>query len=380
MGRPPLPVGTFGQIHFLKLDQHRVGARTYFRDLDGRRRLVTRYAETRAHAERRLREALRDRAMGATPPVPVDSRLSVVATQWLADIDDSDLAPGTKRLYRFVTESYVLPRLGELRLREVTVPVIDRLLTSVSQAHGPAAAKSTRSVVSGILGLAVRHGLLPMNPVRETPARRATRGSRRPRALTVEETRQLLARLVDDPAAVLQGLPDLVAFMLGTGLRIGEACAVRPTDIDFSAGTLSVGGTVTRDRLRGLFIQERPKSDAGLRTIALPPQTLDLLRRRVRTLPAVSDPLVIFPSARGLLRDPSNTSGDLRKALDRAGFPWATSHTFRKTVATRLDDAGLSARQIADHLGHSRPSLTQDVYLGRGTASPEAAAALHRGF
>ena len=137
---------------------------------------------------------------------------------------------------------------------------------------------------------------------------------------------------------------------------------------------------MTRDRLRGLFIQERPKSDAGRRTIALPPQTLDLLRRRVRTLPAVSDPLVIFPSARGLLRDPSNTSGDLRKALDRAGFPWATSHTFRKTVATRLDDAGLSARQIADHLGHSRPSLTQDVYLGRGTASPEAAAALHRGF
>lgn len=100
----------------------------------------------RAHAERRLREALRDRATGATPPVPVDSRLSVVATQWLADIDDNDLAPGTKRLYRFVTESYVLPRLGELRLREVTVPVIDRLLTSVSQAHGPAAAKSTRSV------------------------------------------------------------------------------------------------------------------------------------------------------------------------------------------------------------------------------------------
>jgi len=47
-------------------------------------------------------------------------------------------------------------------------------------------------------------------------------------------------------------------------------------------------------------------------------------------------------------------------------------------VATRLDDAGLSARQIADHLGHSRPSLTQDVYLGRGTASPEAAAALQR--
>jgi integrase len=86
--------------------------------------------------------------------------------------------------------------------------------------------------------------------------------------------------------------------------------------------------------------------------------------------PATGDSPALFPSPKGLLRDPNNTSGDLCNALDRAGFPWATSHTFRRTVADRLDDAGLSARQIADHLGHSRPSLTQDVYLGRGTASP----------
>jgi integrase len=378
MGRPPLPVGTFGQIHFLRLDKHRVGARTYFRDLDGRRRLVTRYGQTRAQAERRLREALRDRSTGATPPVPADSRLSDMAALWLADVDGSDRASGTKRLYRFVTDSYVLPALGELRLREVTVPALDRLLTSVHSAHGPAAAKTTRSVVSGILGLAVRHGLVAANPVRETPARRATSGSRRPRALTLAEAHQLRARLAADPTALRQDLPDLVDFLLGTGLRIGEACAVCPTDLDLDAGALTVAGTVIRDPLLGLFIQERPKTDAGRRTIALPPQTLDLLRRRLARLPAAADPLVLFPSPKGLLRDPNNTSGDLRQALDRAGLPWATSHTFRRTVATRLDDAGLSARQIADHLGDSRPSLTQDVYLGRVTASPLTAAALQR--
>lgn len=64
------------------------------------------------------------------------------------------------------------------------------------------------------------------------------------------------------------------------------------------------------------------------------------------TLPAEADPQVVFLSARGLLRDPSNTSGDLRKALDRAGFPLATSHTFRKTVATRLDDARTLGREF----------------------------------
>ena len=42
-----------------------------------------------------------------------------------------------------------------------------------------------------------------------------------------------------------------------------------------------------------------------------------------------------------------------------------TSHTFRRTVASRLDDAGLSIRHIADQLGHARPSTTLDHYLGR---------------
>jgi integrase len=139
-----------------------------------------------------------------------------------------------------------------------------------------------------------------------------------------------------------------------------------------------VTGTVIRERGHGLRIQDVPKTTAGRRTIALPPLTVELLRRRITVLTIAGDASVLFPSTHGRLRDPSNTSGDLRKALDRAGFPWVTSHTFRKTVATRLDDAGLSARQIADHLGHSRPSLTQDVYLGRGTASPRTAAVIRR--
>lgn len=74
---------------------------------------------------------------------------------------------------------------------------------------------------------------------------------------------------------------------------------------------------------------------------------------------------MIFTSPTGLLRDPSNTQADLRQALDQAGYPWASSHVFRKTVASRLDDEGYGIRHIADQLGHSRPSTTMDYYLGR---------------
>ena len=49
---------------------------------------------------------------------------------------------------------------------------------------------------------------------------------------------------------------------------------------------------------------------------------------------------------------------------------------FRKTAATLLDEAGISARKIADQLGHSQVSVTQDVYMGRKIASEDAAKVL----
>lgn len=151
-------------------------------------------------------------------------------------------------------------------------------------------------------------------------------------------------------------LPGLIELLLDTGLRIGEACAVQPRDVDLRASTLNVTGTVIRERLRGLSIQQFPKTEASRRVIALPPQRVLLLERRLATVPEDADPPVLFPSPQGRLRDPNNTSGDLRQTLDRAGYPWVTSHTFRRTVATRLDDAGLSARQITDPFGHSPPA------------------------
>jgi integrase len=76
------------------------------------------------------------------------------------------------------------------------------------------------------------------------------------------------------------------------------------------------------------------------------------------------------------LARPHSTGHRLRTALDRAGYGWVTSHAFRKTAATVLDQSGLSARAIAGHIGHARPSITQDVYMDKRSAGREAAQAL----
>lgn len=69
---------------------------------------------------------------------------------------------------------------------------------------------------------------------------------------------------------------------------------------------------------------------------------------------------VVFPSPKNRLRDPSNTTGDLRVIFDELGFDDVTSHAFRRTVATLMDRAGLSPRAAADQLGYANVSMTTE--------------------
>jgi integrase len=85
----------------------------------------------------------------------------------------------------------------------------------------------------------------------------------------------------------------------------------------------------------------------------------------------------VFPApVAGGVRDPSNTLKMMRQAFKHAGFEGVTSHYFRKTVATLMDEAGVSACSAADQLGHAKPSLTADIYMGRKKRATGAAEVL----
>ncbi len=111
-------------------------------------------------------------------------------------------------------------------------------------------------------------------------------------------------------------------------------------------------------------LKPKPKSRAGYRKLRLPSWAVKmLLRRQIDATP--NEWGVVFTSPNGMLRDPSNAQADLRDVFARLDYPWVTSHVFRKTAAILLDEAGGSARKIADQLGHSQVSLTQDFYMAQ---------------
>jgi integrase len=137
-----------------------------------------------------------------------------------------------------------------------------------------------------------------------------------------------------------------------------------------------VTGKIVRVSGQGLQRVDETKSSAGRRTVPLPPFAVEMLRNR-RVLAYLGQQAVIFPSTAGTLRDPNNFSKAWRAAREELGVPGVTTHSFRTTVATLIDDAGLSARG-ADHLGHSKVSMTQDRYMTRGRVHPQVADLLDR--
>ncbi|GAB3479404.1 tyrosine-type recombinase/integrase [Amycolatopsis cihanbeyliensis] len=380
MGRPPLAVGTHGTIRFVKLAKgYRAKAR--YRGYDGVVRDLSRSGASKTKAERELKSAIASELQTPTGgDITGRSRFREVAERWLAwqerRVADGERATGTLDNYRSMLNNHVLSAFGELRVSEVTVPRLDRFFPVVRQKASAAHARTARAVVGGVLRYAVRHGALTTNPIREIePIEGGSR--KKARALSPDERRSWLAQLELDPRAVGKDLPDLTRFLMATGVRIGEALALYWEDVDLDAGTVAIAWTVVRVRGEGLRRTD-PKSESGERLLALPTWAVDMLRLRWKTAQAENraPDSPVFPDTYGGLRDPSNTRRALREARGSEGFAWVTSHVFRKTAATIMDEAGLSARVIADQLGHARPSLTQDVYMGRGAVSTDAATAL----
>jgi hypothetical protein len=146
--------------------------------------------------------------VAADSEITAESRVSVLAEAWYTGL--TDLSPLTLQAYRDRLDRQILPGLGQLRVRELSIGLLDWHLRLVVAEHGVATARTCRSVLSGMCTVAARHDALAQNPVRVLGPVNG-RAKKAPRALTVPQLRQLRAMLTYDDRAIGRDLPDLVA-------------------------------------------------------------------------------------------------------------------------------------------------------------------------
>lgn len=386
MPRPPLPIGSWGKIKRTELGKGRWVAKARVRDLDGITRLVERNGRTGAEAERNLSAHLAERTAPSVEDLTPESRLTALWEAYEAHLLEEGRAIRTMERYRYAG-GYVITGLGGYKIREITTQRLDGFVKALKSNHGPSVAKSARVVLSGMFGLAVRYGAANNNPVRDVGTIKME--SKAARALSPDELRGILdamrssQKFLNPASKVTPGqtlsqycaaadLTDVVTMFAATGARISEVLGIRWQDIDFTAKTVAITGKVNRIPGQGMIRESFTKTAAGDRVLPLPSFAITMLMgRQVCAMGNVHD--VVFPSTAGTLRDPSAVHKQWRTVRACLKLEWVTSHTFRKTLATLLDDRGLSARIGADQLGHAQVSMTQDVYMGRKVVHTEVA-------
>lgn len=381
-GRPPLRIGQHGKIARIPLGGDAYLARCRYRDDDGIVRVVERRTPVDVRdqhgkiAEEELLDALAARRTPSEDEIDSDTLISALCKTYLARLEEEGRASNTMSTYEFALKKLDL-KIGGLRLSEASAGRIDTALRAMSKQHGPTMARQAKTILRGALAMAVLVGALSSNPVNDVSRIRAKNPPAGAKALTGDQLGTLLVALGESDYCQANDLVDPITLLIATGVRRSELLAIRRQDIDLDSGTVAITGKVVREKGVGLKRVDETKTAAGLRTIPLPQFALEMLKKRAKQ-PRSGTLDVIFPSAVGTLRDPNNFGKQWRKVREDLGVADSTSHTFRKSVATLIDDEGLSARVGADHLGHRNISMTQDKYMTRGRQHSEVAKLLDK--
>jgi integrase len=331
---------------------------SYIRMPDGRKKFFT--GRTRDAVKDRLQEAQRQAEAGRLP-IGRDVQVATYLERWLTDAVRHSVRPKTFENYELCVRR-LLPLIGRARLRTLSPEQIQFALGKLlDSGMAPRTVRQVHMVLRRALKQGVLWRLLVTNPSDAVSAPRPDR--KEMRTLTEDEVRHLLT--------VARGMRDygLWVFLVTTGLRLGEALALRWSDLDLKEGRATIRRAVQRQRGAGLVFVE-PKSARSRRTVPIPHETIEVLeeqrrsndrdRRKAGELWQESE--LVFPTPVGRPRDTAYRSISFHAALDRAGLPRMRLHDLRHTAATHLLTKQIHPKVVQDLLGHSTIAITLDTY------------------
>lgn len=352
-------------------------------------------------------------------------------TDWLAG--RVDLKPTTRRNYRISIETYLIPLLGHVGLRDLKPEHIAEAFATIRgwnaelaagrpvrpfQRHvGPAAMERIRNVLQAALRDAENSRLVTFNAARHVPME--SEPSYKPAIWTAERIRQFWhdydTALARSPVTrgdraflawrsvklrpfpvMMWNLADLGAFLdyaeahdpwmaplfelaAATGMRRGELCGLPWTDVDLDAGVVHV--TTARVQAGWEVVTGGPKTEAGRRRIDLAAAHVGMLRawrrkqgaRRLEAGPLWTDTGLVFTRDDGAAWHPGTVTDTFERLAFRAHLPPVRLHDVRHFHITQLYATGANERTISERVGHAGAKMTRDYAAVAAEVSRDAA-------
>ncbi len=341
-----------------------------YRDQSGKRRAkqFTRKKEAEEYAARAHNEVRQGTHTHDRDSITV----AIAADLWVAAAEAERLERSTTKRYRELADLHIKPKLGGLKLTALTKPLVQDFRLELLQTKSrPMAAKILRAL-SAILSNAMEIGAINQNVAATVKVGKLKREAEK---IVVPDRADLKAMI---KAATDTERP-LILTAITTGLRSSELRGLRWKDIDLAAGTITV-----RQRADQWGQIGPPKSEAGKRTIPIPPELVAELKAWKLRSPLSSLDLA-FPSSTGT---PQRHNNMLRRmffplqvraglgvpkldakgkpVLDNDGAPVLTGkygfHTLRHAAASGWIESNIDLKRLQVWIGHENIRLTLDTY------------------
>lgn len=334
---------------------------------DGKPRRLSFAGRTRREVQEKLTAALAEKQRGSFVE-PSNMTVAEWLGTWLNEYKKNRIRPTTWDSYEVQVRCHIVPTVGSMKLKDLRPEHLQRLYNSkLSSGLAARSVRYVHQVIHGALDQAVKNQLIVRNVSDMAVLPSECRKEIRP--LTADQANHLMTSVKNDRLypAILLGLE--------TGLRRGELLALRWADLDLDDATLSVSRGLVRVRSheagkRTTLVFQDPKTVASRRTIPIPAEALSELKghkerqtkEKLILGGAYFNNDLVFCTEDGRPIDPRNFVRHFDRLVKAAGLPPIRFHDVRHTFATMMLELGQSPKVVQTILGHSRISVTLDLY------------------
>jgi len=290
--------------------------------------------------------------------------LSSFLDDWLKNkIKKDRLSPTTVDGYNNIIFNHIIPTIGKLKLQDIKPYNLQKYFDLKSDDLSPRTLTNHKRVLSSALLYALDMDLIEKNPLPKVKLPRQKKEETR--ILSVDECNLLLQKVQNN---LTLKMPVMLALLLG--LRRGEVLGLSWDSVDLDNKTVSVIQNL--EYVNGKYYFKEPKTLKSKRTIAIPRRLIPILRehyrwqcemkvRSVNTWGTDKD-LVCTRKINGLPVNPHVLSDMFRNFLKSNGLPHIRFHDLRHTNASLMLASGVSTKVASNRLGHSKTSITLDLY------------------
>ena len=284
--------------------------------------------------------------------------------KWMDEYMIFTIKENTIKGYRSQIDHQIKPFIGHKQLASLTTADIQKFYNKIKKEgrvhphpiHGhvlsDSMVKKIHMMLHEAMEVAVRERYIVRNPTDNTTIPKKTTTEKQ--VLDDSQLNRFLEAIQCEPY-----WHDFFYVEVMTGLRRGEICGIKWSDIDFNEGTLCIKRSVSTKEGGGVSIGET-KTDAGVRTIIMPPSVATLLwKKRSDAINEWVFPHYTNPSDP---LHPSSAYKKLKTLLKRLELPLLRFHDLRHTFATQATDGGVDPKTLAGILGHTDASFTLDTY------------------